>query len=69
MGDCSSIHYELCIFCFKLVRRAAYTFDAGPNGVVYILEKDFDAFLQAVLYCFPGPGTRQMRVHLIYDFI
>mmetsp|Transcript_15466 Transcript_15466/g.43836 ORF Transcript_15466/g.43836 Transcript_15466/m.43836 type:complete len:444 (-) Transcript_15466:181-1512(-) len=36
-------------------RRAAYTFDAGPNGVIYIEEEHTQDFLRCVLHCFPPP--------------
>jgi diphosphomevalonate decarboxylase len=36
------------------VRVAAYTFDAGPNGVIYLLKQHVPLFLAAALYVFPG---------------
>ena len=40
--------------------KAAYTFDAGPNAVVYLLKQDVPLFLQLVLHFFP-PAVEQKK--------
>ncbi|CAH0561340.1 unnamed protein product [Brassicogethes aeneus] len=41
--------------------RVAYTFDAGPNACLYILEKDVEEFLSVVNYVFPPPEVDQVE--------
>ena len=38
--------------------RAAYTFDAGPNAVLYLLKKDVPDVLRLILHFFP-PSSQQ----------
>lgn len=35
--------------------KVAYTFDAGPNACVYLLESEVDEFISLVNYVFPKP--------------
>lgn len=35
--------------------QVAYTFDAGPNACVYLLESEVDEFISLVNYVFPKP--------------
>ncbi|KAJ2781405.1 diphosphomevalonate decarboxylase [Coemansia javaensis] len=35
---------------------AAYTYDAGPNAVIYALEPDMRALVELLAYCFPRPA-------------
>ncbi|KAH6897624.1 diphosphomevalonate decarboxylase [Coprinopsis sp. MPI-PUGE-AT-0042] len=36
--------------------RAAYTYDAGPNAVIYALDKDIKEIIQLILAFFPQPA-------------
>ena len=42
-------------------RRAGYTFDAGPNGVLYLLNENLPLFVAASLFCFPPQGDNYLR--------
>jgi diphosphomevalonate decarboxylase len=37
--------------------RAAYTFDAGPNAVIYTLRKHVPELLRWLTHCFPAPSN------------
>ena len=40
-------------------RRAGYTFDAGPNGVLYLLSPHLPLFIAASLFCFPNMDGKE----------
>jgi diphosphomevalonate decarboxylase len=63
-----AIHYmnEVSFNIVNLVKqfnqvstRAAYTFDAGPNAVIYIPKDNIPDFLSAVLQYFPSSTPRE----------
>lgn len=39
------------------VNKVAYTFDAGPNACLYLLEENVEEFLSIVNYVFPPPDV------------
>ncbi|KAJ8981458.1 hypothetical protein NQ317_000134 [Molorchus minor] len=39
---------------YKLSVKVAYTFDAGPNACLYLLEQDVEEFMSLVNYVFPS---------------
>lgn len=41
--------------------RVAYTFDAGPNAVLYLLEKDVTAFVAVLSVAFPVSADKQAK--------
>lgn len=51
------IHIVHAYNAFKKSVRAAYTFDAGPNAVVFVQKSDMEELLQLFLANFPHPST------------
>lgn len=43
---------------FKKSTKVAYTFDAGPNACLYLLEDDVSNFLSLLNLAFPSPRVR-----------
>ncbi|XP_019869844.1 diphosphomevalonate decarboxylase [Aethina tumida] len=43
------------------VNKVAYTFDAGPNACLYLLEENVEEFLSVVNYVFPPPDVDQVE--------
>jgi diphosphomevalonate decarboxylase len=54
----NDISHKICNLIHKFnqvggKKRAAYTFDAGPNAVVFLLKEDLIDFLSLVIHYFP----------------
>ncbi|KAJ3201151.1 diphosphomevalonate decarboxylase, partial [Clydaea vesicula] len=41
--------------------KAAYTFDAGPNAVIYTLKKDIDQLMKFINFFFPPPEDNELK--------
>lgn len=43
--------------------QAAYTFDAGPNATIYLLEKDVAELISIIDYYFPPNNDIHIEYH------
>jgi diphosphomevalonate decarboxylase len=59
----SVIHLIHAFNAYKKVTTAAYTFDAGPNAVVFVLQKDMEELLAFFLKHFPHPADKEGYLH------
>ncbi|CAH1958969.1 unnamed protein product [Acanthoscelides obtectus] len=44
---------------FKSSNKVAYTYDAGPNAVLYLLDSSVDEFMSVINYLFPPQDTAE----------
>lgn len=59
----SVIHLIHAFNAYKGVTTAAYTFDAGPNAVVFVMQKDMEELLAFFLKHFPHPANQTGYLH------
>lgn len=65
MNDTSKsvIHLIHAFNAYKKVTTAAYTFDAGPNAVVFVMKQDMEELLAFFLKHFPHPQEQPGYLH------
>ena len=70
MNDVSKAIIRLCtvLNTFYGEVKAAYTFDAGPNAVIYCLAKDSELILAAMTRYFPAPGAAEAYCNAPADY-
>ena len=59
----SVIHLIHSFNAYKKVTTAAYTFDAGPNAVVFVMKQDMEELLAFFLKHFPHPQNQTGYLH------
>lgn len=57
------IHVVHAFNNYKKEVKAAYTFDAGPNAVVFVMKQDMEELLNLFLEKFPHPADKNGYLH------
>lgn len=53
---------------YIIIFKVSYTFDAGPNAFLFILEKDLSVFMSELVHVFPSDKSNSKYMRGISSF-